>query len=436
MKVFRNAGEELEKRWLAAGYDEAVFPELAAEILESARIHESTTAWELMEWGMTQTELPLQQNLSTSFGDPPITLFNGSRFHIDVYYWIEGTTAIHQHSFCGAFQVFHGSSIHSEYNFETDRELNFFAKTGTLELKACNLLEKGAVQKILPGDQYIHSLFHLDQPSATIVARTTYGALNLPQFSYFKPGYAGDPFFETPVAVRKLQMLSSSIRSGHANADRYLEDYLRNCDFFTAFGTLRSLRPLLRQKSFKEFFGLGETGGRFERFVQIVEEQHPELGDLPKKLFEETLRSEHIVALRNVVSEPEHRFFLALLMNVEGADNVLSLIKERFPKDDPIEKLLDWVSDLANTRVIDNSFSNGLGIEGFTDFDTAVLEGILHGKSADEIESELLSGLSETEEAKNRIRASIKRISESVIFRWLKRNESRLPRRAKSRDSR
>jgi hypothetical protein len=53
-----------------------------------------------------------------------------------------------------------------------------------MSLKVCELLNVGDVQEIQAGRQYIHSLFHLDQPSATIVIRTEKSPLYLPQFAY------------------------------------------------------------------------------------------------------------------------------------------------------------------------------------------------------------------------------------------------------------
>ena len=45
--------------------------------------------------------LPEQMDVEAAFGNPPVTLFAGLRFHIDVYFWLDGTTEIHQHAFAG-----------------------------------------------------------------------------------------------------------------------------------------------------------------------------------------------------------------------------------------------------------------------------------------------------------------------------------------------
>ena len=68
-------------------------------------------------------------------------------------------------------------------------------------------------------------------------------------------------------------------------------------------------------------------------------------------------RLEEILRLRSFVTNAEHRFFLALLLNVEGRENIFPLIKQRYPDADPVEKVLDWVFELSETRVMQTSAS-------------------------------------------------------------------------------
>jgi hypothetical protein len=103
--------------------------------LRAANLPAKVSAWDVIEWTMQETFLPEQRDLPGHFGDPPITLYNAPRFHIDVYFWLEGTTAIHQHSFCGAFQVLMGSSIHSRYEFERAEAVNTFTEIGNINLR-------------------------------------------------------------------------------------------------------------------------------------------------------------------------------------------------------------------------------------------------------------------------------------------------------------
>jgi hypothetical protein len=142
MEDFTKLGDRLEAEWRAADYDENVFPSLAAEGLRAACLPQKYTAWQVLEWTLEQTELPKQRDLPGRFGEPPITIYSAPRFHIDVYFWFHGTTSTHQHSFCGAFQVMHGSSIHSWYEFDLKEKVNSFCEIGEMRLRTCDLLNR------------------------------------------------------------------------------------------------------------------------------------------------------------------------------------------------------------------------------------------------------------------------------------------------------
>ena len=140
MELFQTLGAEIEKLWRDKNYDETLFPEIAANGLKEANLPEKISAWDVIDWTLNQTHLPVQQDVYAKFADPPITIYNCPRFHIDVYFWLEGTTAIHQHAFCGAFQVLHGSSLHSWYDFQRSESINTFTEIGGIDLKLCELL--------------------------------------------------------------------------------------------------------------------------------------------------------------------------------------------------------------------------------------------------------------------------------------------------------
>src|SRR5262252_8770312 len=105
MEVFRELGRRIEDRWRAENYSEEAFPALATAALNDFDLKKrGVSPWEIIRWLHREPELPRQQDIEATFGNPPVTLFSGSRFYIDIYYWLDGTTDIHQHSFAGAFQ--------------------------------------------------------------------------------------------------------------------------------------------------------------------------------------------------------------------------------------------------------------------------------------------------------------------------------------------
>jgi hypothetical protein len=388
MEIFQKLGAEVEKAWRDQNYDEADFPALAEKALLDADLPAKVSAWEIAAWALGESNLPVQRDLPGAFGDPPITLFNAARFYIDIYFWLEGTTSIHQHSFCGAFQVLLGSSIHCHYDFDIKERVNFHTAVGSTRLQSVRLLNVGDTQQIRGGSCYIHSLFHLDHPSATIVIRTLKANIEPPQFDYRKPHLALDPFYEESTLIKKQQTLSMLLRTNYAEVDSLVENLLEQSDFQTAFSLLSQLKHGLQSNRLAQVFQAEETKSRFERFFEIVRRRHGALAEILPAIFAEQERQQEIISRRQYVSDPELRFFLALLLNVEGKERIFSLIEERFPENNPVEKILDLTFELANTRILGSTLPNALGIADFGDDYLFVLEGLLKNKSVEQIEKE------------------------------------------------
>ena len=419
MELFRNIGAEIEETWRGQNYNEEVFPSIAADALRRADLPSKISAWEVIEWTLGQTELPPQKDPHANFGDPPITLFVGPRFFIDVYFWLEGTTQIHQHAFCGAFQVLVGSSLHSWYEFERTESINVFTEAGEMRLKVCQLLNVGDIQEILAGRQYIHSLFHLDQPSVTIVVRTDRSPLHRPQFSYYKPSLAIDPFFEHETTTKQLQSIRALFISRHPETDRMVAGLLERSDFQTSFAILNTVREFLSGTPLGQLFSLESPAERFNSLLEIVVRRHGAKAKGLSAVFAHRDRVGEIVRRRSYVTDTEHRFFLALVLNVEGRDTILGLIGTRFPDSDPIDKVLDWTHDLSQTRVVGVNTPNALGIEGFDDVDLSLLENLLRGRSDDEARQAIVSDYGVERSASFDLQGKLTRIHESAIFRPL-----------------
>lgn len=415
MELFQRLGAEIEDLWREQNYNEDSFPDIAAGALARADMTSKVSAWEVIEWTLSQTELPRQKDPGANFGDPPITIFLAPRFYIDVYFWLNGTTAIHQHGFCGAFQVMLGSSIHSWYEFEPEERVNAFLETGEMRLKVCELLKVGDVQPIAAGRQYIHSLFHLDQPSATIVVRTDKSPLFLPQFSYHKPHIAIDPFYQHETTTKKLQSLGPLFQTDHPDTDRLISGVLENADFHTSFIVLSEVHNRIGGSLLGQLFNLDGPAARFQKFLDIAVRRHGAKAGRLAEVFAHRDRVNEIVRRRGYITDPEHRFFFALLLNVEGRDRILSLIRTRYPDVDPLDKVLDWVHALANTRVVGVTASNALGMENFDDIDLSILEGVLRGIPDDRMRETVESEYGEKLKAGG-VDQKLERIRGSVIF--------------------
>lgn len=385
MEEFQKLGSLIENRWKAENYSETLFPEIAAQALTESNLPARVDPWEIIRWVQSAITLPEQQDVEGKFGNPPITLFSGARFYIDIYFWLDGTTTIHQHAFTGAFQVLLGSSIHSRYSFREDRIINEHFSTGEISLEEVQLLQVNDIRMIRPGRNFIHSLFHLDRPSATITIRTSHTPSAAVQYDYHKPHFALNPFFRNAVLTKKLQTVGLLLGMKHKDADAMIGELISSSDFHTAYFVLRESYNHLRSNQMDSLFGLSTGKDRFTTILQQCREAHGELADMILPVLEENDRQMSVIQRRRTITTDEHRFFLALLLNIPSREKVLELVKQRNPDQDPLETVLDWVEQLGRTRVLDSKEPNALGLPEFDDSYVFVLECLLRGLSAEEM---------------------------------------------------
>ena len=385
MQPFADLGALVEGRWRDKDYDENLFPDIAARGLQEADLIARVDPWDIIRWVHTTTNLPRQMDPKGNFGNPPITLFAGPRFHVDVYYWLNSTTSIHQHKFSGAFQVLLGGSMHSNYEFKKTREINPHFLIGDISLKDVSLLAKGDIRQIHAGSRFIHSLFHLERPSATIVIRSYNAPSAAVQYKYWMPHLAIDPFFDEPWMARKVQTVSLLLSMQHPEADQMICDLLDTADFHTTFAVLDTAFKFLGRNELEELFQVSKSADRFQSMLDRARIRHGALADLLPAVFDEKLRQADIIKRRGMIEGADHRFFLALLLNVPERKKVLDLVKQRFPDEEPVEVVIGWVRELSKIMIFGSAEPNVLGIKSINDTYLEVLAGLLRGLPDNEI---------------------------------------------------
>src|SRR6202008_861415 len=102
-------------------------------------------------------------------------------------------------------------------------------------------------------------------------------------------------------------------------------------------------------------------------------------------VYEEEWRVDEITARRATVKDEDHRFFLAMLLNVPERATMLRLVGEKFPGSDAIELVVGWVKQLAATKIFGSREPNVLGIGEFDDDHLFVFRGLLEGLTESEI---------------------------------------------------
>ena len=387
MRLFAELGALVESRWRDQNYDEELFSAIAAQALSEMKLSDRVDPWEIIGWVHATPNLPQQMDLEANFGNPPLTLYVGPRFYIDVYYWLDGTTTIHQHAFSGAFQVLLGGSVHARYRFEKDREINPHFLAGKLLAGEVSLLTQGEIREIHPGPQFIHSLFHLARPSATITIRTYKAPGAAVQYSYLKPFLAINPFFTDASLTKKVQTVSLLLRMKHPEADKFIRKLIESSDFQTAYAVLEQAFDFLCHRELEQIVGLSRSYDRFQALLDRARARHGELAELLLPVFDEEWRQNDIARRRDQIKGEEHRFFLALLLNVPERTTILRLVKERFSDRDAVDLVMTWIRELAATKIFGSHEPNVLGLENFDEAHLFVLKCLLQGLTPEGIEA-------------------------------------------------
>lgn len=392
-EVFRRLGERLEGRWRAANHDEAVFPQLALDALEELDELATLGPKDLLLWLVSSHSLPAQRDLHSKFGNLALGLHQASRFSISALFWLDGSTAIHQHAFSGAFRLFAGSSLQCRWQFREERAVNGRFRLGELSLSDAELLTTGQVRPIEGGARLIHSVFHLDPLSVTLVIRTERepGV----QWDYLRPGIARDPHLEDVTQEKKCQALRILLALGAEEAESELDALFASADLELTFHLLRQASRALRL----EASPLDE--GPSERFAALVRRAHAHHGDAVARLVEAAeweLRKLRILDGRGAMKDPNDRFFLGVLLNVTDRRRVLELLALRRPGIDPVETFVEGVERLGKAR------APLLGFADWTPAHGLVLRRLLAGEAGDAAAGDLAAAQPDHDPAELRVR--------------------------------
>lgn len=334
MAYFAALGERVEARWRAQGYADAALPAIAAAELRRRPPHRHVSPWDLAQLGRRPRHMPAQG--SAGFGQPPLAVWGSGRMYIEVLYWLQATTAIHQHSFSGAFAVLAGSSLHTQYTFRPTRKVSDYLHVGRLAWTSSELLTCGAVHEIHPGPQFIHALFHLEHPSVSVVVRNYADEDAPPQLGYFPPGVGTEDGDVDPRFQRALELYRMLVDAGRVrDATQLMDGLARDPDLASVYQAMAAIGDGAAEQA---------IAGRVRARARA---KHGAIIDTMAEAIDREAVSRQFTALRARVTDPDLRFFLALLLVVPTPAALRRLILERAPTHDVATTVTRWLTALA-----------------------------------------------------------------------------------------
>jgi hypothetical protein len=358
---------ETGAQWSSAGGNATSFPSAASRALEGVELPAFSTADLLAHFATEATHrLPAQSELGDQFGQPPAILFRGPDFFIQGLTWMEGTTAIHQHGFCGAFKVADGQSLHVPYRFETAEQLAPELAVGDLRMETPEILDVGDVRIIEPGSAFIHALFHLARPSLTIVVRNYSSDVGTPQFNYRRPGLAYAPQDHDVLRQRRLQAVGALSSLDPEEGSAAARQMMASEDVWGAFQVI------------DHCFGLWGWNDRFTSVLEAFGTQHRVLAEPASAMYQELWRSDTVLRRRTLLHERHQRTFLALLANLPSRGAIESVLATLAPGRASDEVLMEWIDELASPQL------RGVSGLSLSDEDRTALRAQLRGDSLTE----------------------------------------------------
>ena len=337
-KEFQTLGHKVRQAWRKHDFNELEFPRIAAEAAASFDLQFEFDPSGIAEFLNNTT---IRQQPTNTFSNLPITVYRDDDFYIELLVWTQATTEIHEHAFSGAFKVMQGSSLHTRYAFTCEEKITLNFMIGRLETLGSEQLTRGDIREIPPGSSgLIHSLYHLDSPSVTMVIRTPGLPACQPQYAYYQPHFRINPgFFSQDHCVQMMRkLLAVTAQLEHEKSTSLWLDTIPAMDFSRLAWLLVSHHDKVEQAALLEDLKarlLKQHGKRAARLFQVMAERK---------------RVQDLINARTVIVDPELRFFLAILMNVESRKMIFSLLEAKFPLTNPTEKCAELLARLSTGK--------------------------------------------------------------------------------------
>jgi hypothetical protein len=341
MDFFSTLGARVDALWQQQDYDEAHFPKVALHALEELPPRRHTSLLEVVSGATNASCLPPQTDMKAGFGDPPLTVFEGRNFRIEVLFWLRGVPGIHQHGFSGAFHVLEGSSIHTRWRFVAEERVGMRLVLGRVEFTDAEILQQGDNREILAGPSMYHATYHMDKPSLTVVVRTPNEADQQPQYLLTPPSIASTPFNRQDSVVRQAQLLNTMLQVRPAECLDHLRRLLSVKDGYWTYEVLQTLWRTIDDEHARQLL------------LATARQRHPRLTNALESSLNRFVREEKIMRVRiDTGDDPDLRYLLALLRNVPDASEIRRLLALRHPGRDVVELIELWVRRLAASGVL------------------------------------------------------------------------------------
>jgi hypothetical protein len=184
-------------------------------------------------------------------------------------------------------------------------------------------------------------LYHLDNPSITLVVRSYGHKKHQPQYSFYRPCLAFNQFQigKDELVVMYAELLFIANQFDRESMVQVWLEQIAQLDF-----------PRLAYL-FLGNLGYFQHDAERQAFLTQARQTHGNLVDSLQEAAQFKERLDHISRSRTVLSDLDLRYFLALLMNAKDKTSLLEMSRVRYPEQDPGECCARWLARLSEGKM-------------------------------------------------------------------------------------
>jgi hypothetical protein len=335
-------GEQVNRRWNDSGREPSAFPGIAVEEIRNFAVHEIYNDREL--FALLSGAHAERQLGGGDFGAPPVTAYYHDGVVVDIYYWYEAETSIHDHKFSGAFSVLQGSTFSVTYRFRQDEQPDPLLGIGRLETLGQELLHKGAVRPIVGGDDFVHRTWHLERPTVSLCVRTEHDSHVATQFAYYPDSFrmaSQYPAERDPMFARRARLIDTLMRLRHPLRFETCQEAILSsppasaCALAMHYLSYFSSAEANVKNLFREMRGaFGGWVGAFEAACKIHRNDTACFSALPR------------------ISDRHQKLIMAMLLTRLTPDAMLRVAGEAMPGDPPAVSMKRVLGELSAAKHI------------------------------------------------------------------------------------
>ena len=308
--LFNSLGESIRKEWSKENYNEDMLPSIAARQLKKFSLHESISASDVLNQALNVDSAISAHQVHSPFGDLQLIPYRHNKFYIEILYWAQGTTSIHDHAFSGAFYVLEGSSINVQYDFQFQDKINHHFHLGALKEAVSTRLQKGSVQEIASGRKFIHAVYHLKNPTISIVVRTYQNDDAMPQLEY-RGRHIALVSDLSPDLTKKIQALKFILKDVNKDSLQIFIDVLNSSPQDDQYWILRTFYSwLIKSDHISECLS-HMTDENSERILTTIHEEY---------------LLTRVIETHASISDPEVKEIVAVIMNLPTWQSIIEFL--------------------------------------------------------------------------------------------------------------